>query len=334
MEEARMRSSNRNLTAAAKILADNSDSNMKQIATINMFERSLTTMAMHDYQQCASCWIECSELSKWSPTLYFYLAGVAYLELYRNTRITSPSDAKQYKKKATEYIKKGPPLAGQQKVMAKELPFDLYIVRKVKKWEERAKKWNIDLVDAIGVSPLTEMIYFWGGTKKQNVEELGKSLGLLDWERCTEPERFKEDLEEMAIFALLKACTLRNLEKFEEARVILEDEVLNHDRYTPPLTSIPSFVAFQILINSNRHEFKGPLKDDWMLPSANYEMACLAWQEKDLEGQDHHAKVLDCERWLDKTKNWPDQYVLDTRISVKISTSLLTVKRHKGIIGL
>lgn len=73
-----------------------------------------------------------------------------------------------------------------------------------------------------------------------------------------------------------------------------------------------------------------------MLPSAHYEMACLAWHEKDLldtSPADHKAKVLDCEQWLDKTQKW-EQYVLDTRVSVKLTTSLLTVKRHKEIMGM
>lgn len=43
MEEARMHSSNRNLAQAIKILADNSDSQMKQIALINTFELSLVS---------------------------------------------------------------------------------------------------------------------------------------------------------------------------------------------------------------------------------------------------------------------------------------------------
>jgi hypothetical protein len=62
-------------------------------------------------------------------------------------------------------------------------------------------------------------------------------------------------------------------------------------------------------------------------------MAALAWREKDLEGNDSKAKVLECEEWLGKTKNWGEQYVLDSRMSVKITTSLNTVKRHKRIEG-
>jgi hypothetical protein len=82
-----------------------------------------------------------------------------------------------------------------------------------------------------------------------------------------------------------------------------------------------------------RHEFKGPLKDDWTCPSAHYEMAALAWSEKDLDGMDHKAKVLECAQWLEKVHKWGEAYNLDTRMSFKITTSLITIKRHRKIMG-
>jgi hypothetical protein len=157
LEEARMLAYNHNLAAAVKILQENSNGNMRQIAVINMFEKALSTMFIHDYETCAKDWIDCSELSVWSPCLYAYMTGSAYLELYRNFRESDPAAAASWKEKATEYIRKGPPLAGRQKVMSKQLPFDVYITRKVQKWEERAKAWGVDLVDATGTSPLAEM---------------------------------------------------------------------------------------------------------------------------------------------------------------------------------
>ena len=230
LEEARMHSFNRNLEGAVKILADNSDSNMKQIETIVVFEMALTTMFLHDYELCAKSWVQCAELSKWSPTLYAYLTGVAYLEMYRNHRNGDPSVAKTYKDKATEYIRRGPPLAGRQKLMSQQLPFDMYIVRKVQKWDARATAWGVDLVDAIGVSPLTEMIYFWGGAKKQDPEQLQRSLDLLDWSRTSAPEKFRADLDETAIQAVLRACMFRNLARHDDSRELLRSEVLNHER--------------------------------------------------------------------------------------------------------
>jgi hypothetical protein len=157
LEEARKLGYNRNLDGALKILSDNSNSNMKQMASINMFERSITIMFLHDYDGCAQSWIDCSRKSTWSPTLYAYMTGSAYLEMYRNLKDADPVAAKMYKEKSADFLRKAPTVAGRQKVMAKELPFDTFIVRKLRKWEERAKAWNVDLVDAIGTSPLAEM---------------------------------------------------------------------------------------------------------------------------------------------------------------------------------
>jgi len=230
-----MHAYNRNLAEAAKILGANSDSNMKQIATINMFEMSLTTMFLHDYEWSAKCWQKCADLSQWSPTMYAYLTGCCFLELYRKLRTGEPETAEKHKKMATDHIRKAPPLAGRQKVMSKELPFDMYITRKCAKWEERAKAWDVDLADAIGVSPLVEMIYFWGGVKKENEEQLQKSLTAVQWRWTTHPEKFENDLDEKAIKSLLEGCILRNMRDCDQAKTMLQVDVLNHEKYLPLL---------------------------------------------------------------------------------------------------
>lgn len=256
MEESRMHSSNRNLAAGLKILTDNLDSQMKQIALINIFELSLCAMYSQDYELTAKSWIQAAEISSWSPTLYAYLTGVAYLELHRNTRQSDPTAAQGFKEKATEYLRKAPSMAGsestslspflpsrtdtdlqEQKIMAQQLPFDMYITRKVQKWEERVKAWKVDLVDAIGVSPLTEMVYFWGGVKKQDTAQLQQSLDCLSWSRTSHPEKFETDLDETAIHAVLRACIARNMGKYAEARAVLETEVLSHDKYVAQLST-------------------------------------------------------------------------------------------------
>lgn len=94
------------------------------------------------------------------------------------------------------------------------------------------------------------------------------------------------------------------------------------------------YVLSKVCANGDRREFKGHLKDDWTLPGANFEMACIAWKEKDVPGVDHNAKVKECEQWVDKTKNWGEQYLLDSRVIVKIRTSQFTIKRHKRVMGI
>jgi hypothetical protein len=92
------------------------------------------------------------------------------------------------------------------------------------------------------------------------------------------------------------------------------------------------------IINSspNSSIFKSPLFDDWTPASAHYEIACLHWHEKDLPNvtpKEHKKKVLACEQELLKTQRF-EQYVLDGRLSMKVTTSLVTVRRWKGILGI
>ncbi|KAG9229263.1 outer membrane protein-like protein iml2 [Amylocarpus encephaloides] len=313
MEEARMQGFDRNLAAAMEILCHNADSNMKQIAAINQFEMSFTAMFLHDYKHSAKCWQRCAELSQWSPALYAFLTGLSHLELYRDCRLSDPEKAKKQKKLSEEYIRKAPPMTGKQKVMAKELPFDLFITRKVGKWEERAKLWEVDLADAIGVSPITEMIYLWNGVRKQNATLLEKSLANIQWDRTSHPNKFEDDLDEKAVKALLESCMLRNLGKYDEARALLNEGILRYDRAL----------------------FRGKHTDEYTPASAHYEVACIEWAEKDLPSSTpelHKAKVLSCEEELQKTTTF-HQYVLDGRLSMKVTTGLVTIKRHKEIMG-
>jgi hypothetical protein len=56
-------------------------------------------------------------------------------------------------------------------------------------------------------------------------------------------------------------------------------------------------------------------------------MAVLAWFEKDLPDADTRGKVAECEEWLRKVSKW-DTYVLDTRIGLKITTAVETLKMY------
>jgi hypothetical protein len=228
-------------------------------------------------------------------------------------------------------LKKAPTLAGKKRFMAKQLPFDVYVTRKVQKWEERAKEWDVDLIDAIGVSPIEEMIYLWNGSKRMNVSELETSLEKLDWQRTSHPDKHKANLDEVAIHSLLTATVLRNLGRFEEARKTLREGILQHDAYVTNIRFQNMIGLANITLVS--HEFKGHLRDDWTDPSAHYEMAVIAWFEKGLEKADVKAKIAECEEWLRKVSKW-ESYVLDTRIGLKITTAVDTLKMYRQQQGL
>lgn len=235
LEEARMEVGNCNSKAAIQILNSNQDSKMKQVLALNMFEKSLCSMSLHDYELCSESFVTCTTLNSWSHPLYIFAAGSAQVELYRRFRTSNPAVAKKHKDKATELLRKAPTLAGKKRFMAKQLPFDVYVTRKVQKWAEREKEWKIDLVDTIGVSPIEEMIYLWNGYKKMRPEELETSLHNLEWSHATHPEKFKADIDEIGVQSLLRGTVLRNLGKYAEARQLLMDDLVSQDRYVCPV---------------------------------------------------------------------------------------------------
>jgi len=74
------------------------------------------------------------------------------------------------------------------------------------------------------------MTLHWGGLKKQDNALLEKTLSTLSWERVSHGDKFKGDLDETAIHAIINATTLRNLGRRDEAREFLNGQILNHDR--------------------------------------------------------------------------------------------------------
>jgi hypothetical protein len=48
----------------------------------------------------------------------------------------------------------------------------------------------------------------------------------------------------------------------------------------------------------------------------------------------YRKKILACDEVVLKLNNWPQTYVFEARMSFKISTSLLTIRRAKGLVGI
>lgn len=258
-----MEAMNRRLSSALAILEASSKtkSPLKQVEALNMFEKSLNAMYIHDYALCAESFITCVSLNNWSHGLYYYIAGAAYVEMYRQSVISGKPDQekKVYAEKATEYLQIAPKHAGKKKFMARQLPFDVFVTRKIQKWEQRAKDWDVPFIDAVGVSPLEEMIYFWGGYRRMDPSQLQTSLQNLTWIESRYNETWvREEKDEKAVLALLRAVTLRNLEKWDEAVVVLKEGVLAMEK----------------------GELKGGLRDDWTAPCAHYEMGVGCWTRR------------------------------------------------------
>lgn len=54
-----------------------------------------------------------------------------------------------------------PTFMGKKRFMAQSLPLEIFADRKIKKWQTRATARGIRLVDGVGASPISEMIYIW-----------------------------------------------------------------------------------------------------------------------------------------------------------------------------
>ena len=216
LEEARLNAFNKNLSLAISMLENAPKSSLKQVEAIQMFEKSLDAMYSHDYDLCSKSFISCLTLNNWSPALYTYIAGAAQIELYRLTKEKDPGAAKKHATKAAELLQTAPQKAGKKKFMARQLPFDVFVMRKVKKWEARAQELNCPFADAIGVSPIEEMIFFWNGQKRMDTAQLETSLQRLAWSESSQNQYWAHDKsahDERAVLAILRAATLRNLER-------------------------------------------------------------------------------------------------------------------------
>lgn len=229
VEEARSLSNSRNIAGAIAILEKNTDSKMRQVTALNSFELSLDCMYIGHYEAMRDNFIRCTELNDWSHSLYYFLAGCAELELYRNAFHAEKKDDSQirlHKAKAKELFLKAPTLAGKKKFMSKPLPFEEFVKRKIQKWEKRSKDLKVDLVDAIGVSPVQEMVYLWNGIKKMQTAELERAVGILSWSRLTVPaetaDKIKAESDEIAVGDLCLAAVYRALGRLDEAKALVK----------------------------------------------------------------------------------------------------------------
>lgn len=339
LEEARMHSSNRNVPAAIEVLEEAEPPGaMKQVEAFRWFEHGLATMFMHEYQKCADSFVKCIGLNNWSHGMYYYIACSAHVELYRKYTYgftsLNPSKAKEHAAKAKELMAKVPEVAGKKTMMGKQLPFDRFVLRKIQKWQARAKQWNISVVDAVGVSPIEEMNFFWGGYRKMSPEEMKVSLRRLWWsdggalegdsvervEPDTEPSPManKESNDEKAVLSLLRAALHRQLGDTTSARRLLRTHIID---------------------GHSLDEFRGDLKENWAPPIARYEMAVCAWTESGAgrtEGMEstpskvhpsiRKKRLLECGKLLDEVAA-SERYDLDSRFGIKITTGQDTLKK-------
>lgn len=321
IEEARMAAARRDINEALELLGKAGKSDMKQLQALQVFEKSLNAQNSHRYELCAASFLDCVELNAWSQALYYFIAGAAFLQKSRDLAAEGDTKgAEKFEKSAEENIKKAPSFVGKKKMMGRQLPFDVFVQRKVNKWTAHSQAWGCSMLDAVGVPPIEESVFLWNGYKKMNEEQLRKSLQNLDRAEQS-PNWEKQGLDEKCVLALLRATIYRNLRQHEEAQAILEKVVFPHDKAA----------------------FAGQHMETWAAPAAYYEHAVNSWQQRneyivrfgttiagptanqektppaDIVADRKH--VAEARKYVEKAKNW-GSYELDARIGMKITAAL------------
>ncbi|KAL1646809.1 Mitochondrial outer membrane protein iml2 [Diplodia intermedia] len=307
LEEARMLASARQLEEALTLMSDGGRGapQLKQVEALHWFERSLDLMYAHRLRECAAAFQKCVSLNNWSHGLYYYIAACAHVELYREAvAADDAAAADRDKKEAERLLKLVPKHTGKKRFMARQLPFDTFVNRKLAKWEARRAELgaSASVVDAVGVAPVEEVIYFWNGYKRMRPAHLELSLAALDriggggggGDAAAEP------LDERCIRSLLRATAMRNLGRVQQAKELLLTQVLCVD-------------AAQL---------RGGNKDNWTLPAACYEMGACLWEEVRAEerekgehglGKEGKERLRECGSWVEKVAKWGEGYDLDAR---------------------
>ncbi|KAK5076464.1 Mitochondrial outer membrane protein iml2 [Lithohypha guttulata] len=321
IEEARMAAAGRDIDRALELLGRAGKSDMKQLQALQVFEKSLNAQNSHHYELCAESFLECVELNAWSQALYYFVAGAALLQ--RSRDLAAEGNAAEAQKLATlaeEHIKKAPSFVGKKKMMGRQLPFDLFVQRKVNKWTANSAAWGCSFLDAVGVPPIEESIFLWNGYKKMNESQLQKSLQNL--ERAEQsPHWDKQGIDAQTVATLLRATIYRNLRQHKKAQAILEENVFVHDKSA----------------------FSAPGMDTWAAPASYYEHAVNSWQQRNeyivrfgtsLAGPSANQQsasnaeivadrvhVASARKHVETAKNW-GSYELDARIGMKITAAL------------
>ena len=306
LEEARILARDRKLEEAVGLLSSGPESSLKQIEALAQFEMSLSLLYLHRFEECAASFIKTVSMNNWSHGMYYYIAGACYVELYRIAKDTDREKAKVYASKAEGYLHEVPMHTGKKRFMARQLPFDVFITRKLAKWEARSKARGCTLVEAIGVSPAIEMAYFWSGLRRMRPEQIQACLDRLSWSEntATYPHWTDEPADEKAVLGLLRASCQRFLPDIDQAQKTLETEVFSHDLHQ---------------LKACEHA------DTWPLPTGHYENAVCYWNKAGGEGGDK-ALIQKCSDELTKVENW-ESFELEARIGLKVRTARETLKR-------
>lgn len=295
---------------AVEIMDDttNGPIEMKQVEGLMLFDKTIMLVVLHEFETAADNFVRLVDLNSWSHAFYYYLSGACHVELYRQNKTSNPDYAAKHKKLATAAIEKAPTLVGKKRFMAKSMPFDMFVLRKINQWKHISQSEKIDLIDAIGTSPIHEVIYFWNGFCRMPKDLLEKSFTYLAYSSNEQSPPTKETEDEQITRCLLQSVVLRFLDKSTEGLSLLDTYVLPkiwtpHPNKGHTESGLPK-------VQYHKHH-----KDAYAGPSAIYERGIFEWKQNGLESAN---RVKD---YMELATAWADDYELSTRVGMRIKSA-------------
>ncbi|XBW37510.1 hypothetical protein QEN19_003093 [Hanseniaspora menglaensis] len=317
LQEAMVLSSKGELKTALDVINKNSVEGiqMLQIKAQMVFCRALLYCFTFDFEKAAEDFLYLLEINEWSHSFYTYFAGCCYLEAYRlceildsntmNPALKSVSShvdilkKNYYKNKAHECLEKAPTYLHKKKFMSNNLPFDNFMLRKLKQFksiQSVLKTASIDIVDAVATSPIMELIYLYDGFNRMNDTQLDLALNyFLKYENKASKLHLNSQEN---VKSFLTASLLKNMNKFNLAFEIIEEKLLPqiYDRKTG------KFIKLK--------------EDPWLYPSIFYELALINWNLNKMSDLDQTVK------YLKHSLNYLGDYELSSRIGMRSQAAL------------
>lgn len=301
------------------------DTKMLQIKAQLVFCRALLYCFNFDYEKAAEDFIYLLEINEWSHAFYTYFAGCCYLEAYRICTIMEESQNKQnkhdpegkllktfstdnntidlskkdyYKKKCLECMEKAPTLLHTKTFMSNNLPFDKFMLRKLKQFKSIQSKLGskVDFINSIPSSPVLELTYLYDGFNRMNTEQLRfASVYLVSYENPATRLNIRNQ-QNLNIF--LKSTIAKNMKNYELADSLLKKELLPQ------------------IYDGKKQKFIKLKDDPWLYPSVFYELALINWN---LKGMDALPRSVD---YLKQSLHYMNDYELSSRIGMKSQAAL------------
>lgn len=304
LQESRMLSSQGELETAVNLM----DSinvhkiEMVQVKALMVFDRAITLVHLHRFERAAEDLLSLIEINEWSHAFYTYFAGCCYLESYRMCQmgLLDCDRIEFYRMRAIELIFSAPNLIGKKKFMSKNLPLDRFMLRKVEQFKNFQSQFQLnDPLDAIGVSPVHELSYFYNGYNRMTKENLELSYKLLN--EYHNPLIDARNLDQEMIKSFLTALTLRRLGKVQEGCELLDEYII------PQICNIQS---------TGKVKYIKKIEDPWLYPASLYERALFTWKLENI------TDLKQTKEWLMRAQNYMDDYELSTRIGMKIKAAI------------